>query len=201
MERLVWLDGIAEEARTYFPRPCAHGWDHTQRVRALALHIARAERADMMVVEAAALLHDIGRDLADEHGTPHAYESEHLARAILAAHQCPPSTAEAIAHAVRAHTWSGPEQARTLEAKVLQDADRLDAIGAVGVARAYTRAGELGRGIDHGAKHFEDKLSKLAEAMNTPTGRKLARDRHSFLRQFMQRLAEELAEAQEGQGA
>ncbi len=193
-ERPRWLEEVEQDALSYFSRPSAHGWDHVQRVRALALHIAQAEGADPVIVEAAALLHDIGREAAEARGTPHAVESEHLARAILAARKCPPTIAEAVAEAIRAHPWTGREPARTLEAQVLQDADRLDALGAVGVARTFVRAGELGRGIAHGAEHFAEKLCNLAEQMNTATARRIAAERDAFMRAFFDQLKRELAD-------
>ncbi|MEM2458581.1 MAG: phosphohydrolase, partial [Archaeoglobaceae archaeon] len=81
---------------------------------------------------------------------------------------------------------------KTLEAKVLSDADKLDAIGATGVARAFMVAGEKGRGVQETLRHFEEKLLKLKDLLYTDTAKSLAKRRHEFLVQFYEQIKREL---------
>ena len=125
-----------EEARSHYPAShAAHGFDHVLRVLALAERIAEAEGADMEIVRAAVLLHDVGRAEQRRTGICHARIGAARAREILSGH--PPERVEVVAEAIAAHRFRGDKMPRTLEAQVLYDADKLDAIGAIGVARAY----------------------------------------------------------------
>jgi uncharacterized protein len=181
------------------------------RVLALAERIGRAEGADLEVVRAAALLHDAGREQADAEGLDHAAFAADRAREILAGQ--PPAKVEAVAHAIAAHRFrTGPEPA-TLEAQVLFDADKLDAIGAVGVARAFAYGGAHGQRLwapvesvdvsrwteegddphHHTPVHeFVVKLSRLRERLFTPTGRSIAEERHAYLVAFFERFDAEV---------
>jgi len=129
-----------EEARQYYQgHESSHDFDHVLRVLALAERIARAEGGDLEVVRAAALLHDIGRAEEEATGGDHAAIGAARAREILAGH--PPEKVEAVVTAIASHRFrSGPPPA-TPEARALFDADKLDAMGAIGVARAFARAG------------------------------------------------------------
>ena len=192
-----------------------HDFDHVLRVLALARRIGRAEGADIAVVETAVLLHDIGR--ADEDHlahvrnaevADHALQAAERARQILAHLEPAPTPAfiEAVAHAIAAHRFRSAIAPQTLEAKVVFDADKLDAIGAIGVARAYAYGGMTGQklwgvvppdypggGPEHTPHHeFVYKLSRIVERMQTETGRAIARERHAFMQAFFERLAQEV---------
>jgi uncharacterized protein len=119
-----------------------HDFDHVLRVLALAERIGRAESADLAVVRTAALLHDIGESAgrADHH-----LRGAAMARELLAGQ--PAAFVDAVAHAIEAHRFRADPAPRTLEAQVLSDADKLDAIGAVGVARAFAYAGHRGTAL------------------------------------------------------
>ncbi len=119
-----------------------HDFDHVLRVTALAERIARAEGADMAVVRTAALLHDIGEsaDRANHH-----LIGAQRAREILPGQ--PAAFVDAVAHAIEAHRFRHDPQPVTLEAQVLSDADKLDAIGAIGIARAFAYAGAAGTAL------------------------------------------------------
>lgn len=204
-----------EEARAlYAENDPAHGFDHVLRVLALAERIAQAEGADLEIVHAAALLHDVGREEEARTGRCHAQLSAARAREVLRGH--PPERVEAVAEAIAAHRFREGTPPRTLEAQVLYDADKLDAIGAVGVARAYVCAGiygqriwgevpagyadrppEAGQGDGRDAAHtpvheFAFKLARLRETLFTPTGRRIAEERHRFMAAFFQRLEQEV---------
>ena len=202
---------IAEARRYYEGADAVHDFDHVLRVLALAERIGRVEGADLEVVRAAALLHDVGREQAEAGGLDHAAFAADRAREILA--RWPPAKVEAVAHAIASHRFrTGPEPA-TLEAQVLFDADKLDAIGAVGVARAFAYGGAHGQRLwapietvdvarwleegDDPAEHtpvheFVVKLSRLKERLFTPTGRAIAEERHAYMVAFFERLAAEV---------
>ncbi|RLI88667.1 MAG: phosphohydrolase [Archaeoglobales archaeon] len=167
--------------------PSSHDNGHVERVLKLALYIAEREGAEIEVVRKAAELHDIARDKPN-----HAIEGAKLAREILRREGYSEDFIEKVTHCIEAHSFSSGVKPRTLEAKVLSDADKLDAIGAIGVARAFLYSGEHGRSIEDTLKHFEEKLLKLKDLMETETGRRLAEKRHAFLVEFYERLKEEI---------
>ena len=200
-----------ETARSYYrDNDSAHGFDHVLRVLRLAERIGTHEDADPEIVRAAVLLHDIGRAEEERTGQCHAEIGAQRAREILRGN--PVDEIEAVAQAIRDHRFRDGREPHTLEGKVLHDADKLDAIGAVGIARAYAVAGangqhlwaevaesyvqrplETARADLHSEEHtpiheYHFKLSKLRERMYTDLGRQMAVDRHSFMEAFFQRL-------------
>jgi uncharacterized protein len=193
----------------------AHGWEHVQRVYHLALWLAEEERADRFVVGMAALMHDLGRATPHDptHHMPrhHADLSVELAREMLVAHRVPGEKQQAILHAIAAHSFSRNIEPQTLEACIVRDADRLDALGAIGILRlAITgtmRRNEQTRTYhpdDPFAQqhplddkrylidHFYTKLLKLGDTIITPSGRALARQRTAFVHAYLEQLRREL---------
>jgi len=165
----------------------SHDRDHVERVVKLAVYIARREGADVEVVKKSAELHDIARDKPN-----HAIESAKLAREILRKEGYDEEFIESVAHCIEAHSFSSGVEPKTLEAKVLSDADKLDAIGAIGIARAFIFSGEKGRSIEETLKHFEEKLLKLKDLLYTKTAKELAKERHEFLVKFYEQIKKEL---------
>ena len=163
----------------------SHDEGHVERVVRLAKYIAEREGADVEVVVTAAKLHDIARGEKN-----HAIKGAEIARKILSDRD--PEFVERVAHCIEAHSFSSGVEPETLEAKVLSDADKLDAIGAIGVARAFLYSGEKGRSIEETLEHFEEKLLKLGDCLYTETARKIAERRHEFMLEFYRRLKEEL---------
>ena len=160
-----------------------HDAEHTLRVYRSALKIAEHEPGcDMQIVALAALLHD-----ADDHKL---FETEDNAnaRAFLAENGVSEETVERICRVINAVSFSQNDGKApdTLEGMIVQDADRLDAMGAVGVARTFAYGGEHGRSLDESVQHFHDKLLKLKDLMNTETGRRMAEKRHAFLESFLE---------------
>jgi uncharacterized protein len=165
----------------------SHDRGHVKRVVRLVRYIAEREGADVEVVVTAAELHDIARGEPD-----HARRSAEKAREILRRKGYAEEFVERVAHCIEAHSFSSRVEPRTPEASILSDADKLDAMGAIGIARAFLYSGERGRSVEETLRHFEDKLLKLYDALRTKTGRELGRERHQFLVEFYQRLEAEL---------
>lgn len=187
----------------------SHDWDHTLRVYGLCERIGKAEGADMEVVKISAYLHDIGRSIQDNSSGRicHAAEGAKLAWGIVEPLSLSAFQKENIIHCIRSHRFRGNHEPRTLEAKVLFDADKLDSIGAVGVARAFLFAGEVGAKLhnpdisventrpyskeDTGYREFKLKLSRIKDRILTNEGRRLAKERHEFMETFFKRFLEE----------
>lgn len=201
---------IAEARRYYEGADAVHDFDHVLRVLALAERIAQAEGADLEIVRAAALLHDVGREQAEAQGLDHAEFAARRSREILAGQS--PEKVAAVVQAIAAHRFRAGPAPATLEAQVLFDADKLDAIGAIGVARAFAYGGAHGQRLwvppesvdlarwqasgddaDHTPVHeFVVKLSRLKECLFTPTGRAIAEERHAYMAAFYARLEAEV---------
>jgi len=180
----------------------SHGWDHTLRVYRLCERIGRAENADLGVLRAAALLHDIGR--REEDGCQgricHALRGAELARPLVNDLDMSPGQRDNILHCIRTHRYRGNQRPETLEAQVLFDADKLDSIGAVGVGRAFLFAGEVGARLhnpdadpslavtygpdDTGYREYIVKLQHIRDRILTSEGRRLAGQRHDFMVRF-----------------
>jgi len=187
-----------------------HGPDHTERVHKTALHIGRLMEARLDVLSAAALLHDIGRryETREQGEICHAEKGAELARDILEKLNFPQSFIDETAHCIEAHRYRGDRNPRTLEAKILYDADKLDSIGAVGIGRAFLFAGQTGARLhndtdvdildckpyskeDTAYREFKFKMSKIKDRMLTPEGKRLAEERHYFMEIFFERLERE----------
>ena len=165
-----------------------HDVSHTMRVYRNALAIAASEKkCDMEIVSLAALLHD-----ADDHKLFHTVNNAN-ARRFLKEHSVDPEKTERIINAINSVSFSQNrgKHPETPEGKIVQDADRLDAIGAVGIARTFAYGGEHGRSLDSSICHFHEKLLLLKDEMNTDTARELAEERHAFMLAFLKRYQEE----------
>ena len=187
----------------------SHDWEHTQRVCRLCWRIGPVEGAHMPSVIMAAYLHDIGRCAQDRSrgAVCHARVGAEMARPLLAGLPLPAAQRENIIHCIQAHRFRGPLRPRTIEARVLFDADKLDAIGAVGVARAYLFAGEVGARLhnaagcladtrpyspeDTGYREYRLKLCRIKDCILTLEGRKIAGQRHAFMEAFFERFIAE----------
>lgn len=165
-----------------------HDAEHSLRVYRNALRIAEGEPdCDMEIVALAALLHD-----ADDHKLFHT-ENNANARSFLTAQKVDPEKIERICEAINAVSFSQNRGKRpeTLEGKIVQDADRLDALGAIGIARTFAYGGEHGRSLDESVAHFHEKLLLLKNELNTETARRLAEPRHAFLEWFLEEFEKE----------
>ena len=187
------IERTREFARGFFEREGTHGFSHVERVFNLCMHIGREENADLEVLALSSLLHDIARPLEDSGKVEdHAVESARIARRFLKSLGYPEEKVEAVVHAIEAHRFSRGPEPRTLEAKILSDADKLDAIGAIGIARVFMYSGEHGRDIEASLRHFEEKILKLKDLMYTETAKRIAEERHNFTVEFIERIRREI---------
>lgn len=182
---------IHNYVRSVLNRPGSHGLDHVERVTVLCEVLGREEQADLRILLPAALLHDIARPREKECGLPHEQEGARIAGEYLASIGYDPARIPAIAAAIRTHRFRSAEKPVTLEARILSDADKLDALGAVGIARTFMRAGEHGTTMTDAIDHFHEKLLKLTDLMYTKTAQRMARERQAFLLSFLDRFREE----------
>lgn len=206
------IDDIRRHAQTAFTDASgSHDWQHSLRVHKLCLRIGPEEGADMVVLEAAAYLHDIGRASQDSSNGSvcHAAKGARIAEALITPMPLETGQKENIIHCIRAHRYRSDCAPQTIEARVLFDADKLDAIGAIGIARAYLFAGELGACLhnpdlapeeaepysvnDTGHREFVIKLCKIKGRMMTKLGCRIAQGRHDFMVAFFDRFLNEHA--------
>jgi uncharacterized protein len=204
-----------ETARNWYPGvDPVHGFDHILRVYRMAVRLAKIEGADLEIVRAAALLHDAQgsqTEGGEEGRQNHHHASSDFARQILESEGWPPDKIAAVQHCIRAHRFrDNTETPQSLEAKILFDADKLDVIGAVGVARTiafdvvvnqpiYTEpserflaTGEKEPGEPHSSYHeYIFKLSRIKDRLFTKTAQDLAVERHRFMDEYFERLGAE----------
>lgn len=203
-----------EQARVWYTGADAvHDFEHIQRVWVMAERLALAEGADLEIVRAAVLLHDAeGATPGNAEGrAAHHENSAEFAREVLLAEGWPEDRITAVQHCIRAHRFRGGEPPRTLEAQILFDADKLDVLGAIGVARVVAYAALAGEPLTaevsesfrarfekapnepHTPYHeFLFKLSRIKERLHTRTARALAEERHTYLSAFFERLHAEI---------
>lgn len=205
------LQRTAAYVRREFERDSSgHDWWHIHRVWKNALALCRYEKADVFTVELAALLHD----LDDWKLNPSADGRPLRAEAWLRQMEIDPAVAEHVREIITHLSFKGAgveNQISTLEGMIVQDADRLDAIGAVGIARAFAYGGHTERLLydpdvppqmhqsfeqykssqSATINHFYEKLLLLKERMNTPTARKIAAQRHAYMETFLEQFMKE----------
>lgn len=209
---------ILTEAKKYFiDARGSHDFDHVERVRQMALHIGKKEKAELEIVELAAILHDVSRKSQDEKNgeIDHSKHGAETARKILEKYKIPEKKISQIIHCIEAHRFRGNTKPKTIEAKVLFDADKLDSIGAIGIGRAFLFAGELKAKLhnsgmsdteilqtkeygkeDTAYREFLIKLRHIKSRMQTRTGKKLAKERHYFMVKFFTIMKKEIQAGQ-----
>lgn len=196
---------IGQQVQSKLAVECTgHDWYHVMRVHRLAKYIAEAEGANLLVVELAALLHDIAdwKFYGDEDAGPQ------QARTLLEIAEVNSTVVEEVCFIIKHMTFKGAsvrQVALSLEGQVVQDADRLDALGAIGIARAFAYGGCKGNMIydphinpeQHTSfeqykaggvttiNHFYEKLLLLKDRMNTATGKQLSMKRHAYMEEFL----------------
>jgi uncharacterized protein len=202
-----------EQARAWYPEnDPVHGFDHVLRVLAIADSLAADLGADQEIVRAAALLHDAAGAVPGPGSgrTQHERASAEFARVELERESWPEARIQAVQHCIRAHRYRGSEAPATLEARILFDADKLDVVGAFGVARTIAYAMQAGEptfaepsvsfrekgtaepGEPHSAYHeYLFKLRHVSDRLHTPGARRMAEGRRRVLEAFFEQLAAE----------
>lgn len=203
---LTLLAQVEQLVKTKFTdQEGSHDWFHIDRVRKNALLLQKTEGGDALLIELAALLHDFsdhkynGGDF--EAGSKAVYE-------LLLDQKASEQMAKEVAKIVAVVSYKGAlvrDEQTSLEGQIVRDADRLDAIGAIGIARAFSYGGSRSRALynpavaatlhqtkeayaadkGHTINHFYEKLLLLKDRMETPTARKIAAERHAFMESFL----------------
>ncbi len=165
-----------------------HGADHSLRVYNNALNIRKAYECNDLYVDLGALLHDV-----DDYKLFNNKNNEN-ARKFLIENDFDSEAIEDIIEIINSVSFTKNKgtKPKTLEASIVQDADRLDAIGAIGVARTFMYSGKNGRGIEDSLSHFDEKLLLLKDMMNTDEAKRLAEERDSFMKEFLSEINDEL---------
>jgi len=203
------LDSLKNEVKKRTENDSAHDFEHTIRVYKNAQKICKKEKANEKLVLSATLLHDvISYPKSDKRSKMSSIESAKKSKKILEKFDFSKDEITIISDAIRDHSFSQNKIPKTLEGQILQDADRLDALGAIGIARAFATGGSLKRpfyNIDDPfckrripddkiwtVDHFFQKLLKLESLMNTKSGKAEAKKRTRILKEFLNQLKQEL---------
>jgi len=199
------LEKIKGEASTYFSDISpSHDWLHVKRVANLAEELQKIEGGDQEILMLSVYLHDIGRAREDNGEIKdHAAWGAKKAGEILSNQGYNQDVIERVQHCIEAHRYSNNIEPKTVEAKILSDADNLDAIGATGIARTFSFSGEsqqpLARlenpkkeGRETTLNHVREKLLDLKDRMYTDKGLEIAENRHKFTENFVKQFEAEM---------
>ena len=208
MQNTIIENAIAYVKGKFEKEFTGHDYFHALRVYKMATHIAEREGADLEIVQLAALLHDVD----DRKISPGTYENQANAKSFLEKEGVSAEIIEWICRIIREISFGANDSSpSTLEGECVQDADRLDAIGAIGIARAFAYGGSHKRHMYHPdikpnpdmtkeeyvksesttINHFYEKLFKLTSLMNTQTAQEIAKARESFMRKFVEEFLDE----------
>lgn len=203
------LEKLREYVKKRLENDAAHDFEHVMRVLKNAIMIARKEKADIRTITAEVLLHDIvSYPKSDPRSKNSSLESAEESKKILKEHDFSQDEIKIIADAIRDHSFSRGVVPQTLEGKILQDADRLDALGAIGIARTFAVGGAENRPFYNNddpfcekrspddknwtLDHFYKKLLLLEKTINTETGKIEARKRIKIMKKFLDELKKEI---------
>ncbi|MEM1546523.1 MAG: HD domain-containing protein [Candidatus Methanomethylicia archaeon] len=183
-----------------------HDWHHVLRVFNLCIRIGSKLNIDLKALKIASLLHDIGLTYEIKLNVDHAVKSAQLAKEILGELGYSDIFINKVYSIILSHRYGVERSSELLEAKILQDADRLDAIGAIGIARAFAYGGARGALICNPEEeieeynpfkvkstiiHFYEKLLKIRDSLNTQEAKIIAEERHKFMEEFLKRFIKE----------
>lgn len=211
-DRKKVIQSIGEEIRSQFEHEgTGHDWYHIDRVRRIALEIQKEEGGDPYVVELAALLHDI----SDHKFNGGDFDlGANIAYQLMQKYNVEGQIREHVADIVKNVSFKGSgveDQMKSIEGRVVQDADRIDAIGAIGIARTFAYGGAVGQAIydpnispkenqsmesyvnerSHTINHFYEKLLLLKDRMHTRKGKSIAEERTRFMEAFLDQFYKE----------
>lgn len=211
---------IEAGAKKYFQKASGcHDWTHVERVRTLALKIGKKEKADLKVLELAALLHDICRheEMKSKGKVCHATRGAEEAQSILQKFGVDAKIIKQVVHCIISHRQRNNHQPDSIEAKVLFDADKLDTIGAMGISRNFIFAGYIGAFIkgkplysglekvhaknntdyvwtkdDSAILEYETHMKFVKDKLYTKEGKRIGKERHNYMKKFFERFWEEV---------
>ena len=203
------LELLKKDVKKILENDPAHDFEHIMRVYKNAQKICKKEKANEKLVLSAALLHDIvSYPKSDSRSKMSSIESAEKSKKILKKYDFNENEITIISDAIRDHSFSQQRIPKTIEGKILQDSDRLDALGAIGIARVFATGGSLKRhfyNIDDPfcekrksddktwtVDHFFQKLLKLESLMNTKSGKLEAKRRTTFLKEYLKQLKKEI---------
>ena len=206
---------IELEAKKFFVGASGcHDWSHIERVCNLAIAIGKKEKANLDILIVACLLHDIGRkeEMKSRGKFCHAEKGAEIANKILHKYKIDQKDIDNICHCIISHRYRNQNIPKTIEAKVLFDADKIDSIGAVGIGRDFLFAGYLGHSMytgnekkliklkkdqsytidDTAIMEYEYKLKNIKNKILTKIGKKFAKNRHDFMVDYFKRFWREV---------
>jgi len=202
-----FFERLRKKIQPYFEGGDGHGFDHVDRVCRMAENISEGEDVDMDVVRAAALLHDVARSREDEFDVCHAEEGAKMAADILREMDFPEEKIGKVVHAISVHRYSKGMKAESREAEILQDADRLDVLGAIILTRVFAKCGKDGTLIydpnvpvmdkyngstTTGINHLKEKSLRIVpDSFKTSRAREIARGRYDYVKGFIDRFEKE----------
>jgi len=203
------LENLRKQVKEKLENDVAHDFEHVDRVLKNAKMIAKKEKVDIRMMTAAVLLHDIvSYPKSDPRSKNSSIESAKKSKSILKKYNFTPGEIQTISDAIRDHSASRGVVPQTNVGKILQDADRLDALGAIGIARTFSVGGSEKRPFYNTADpfckrhspddkswtldHFYKKLLLLEKTMNTKTGKIEARKRLKIMKKFLEELKKEI---------
>ncbi|AKB27671.1 metal-dependent phosphohydrolase [Methanosarcina siciliae T4/M] len=203
------IEKTREFAATFHEgEPSSHDMSHITRVETLCREIQKEEGGDLLILRLAALLHDVGVIKEHEEGGDHAVYSAEIATEFLGRAGVEKKTVEAVAYCILTHRFSGGKSPEIIEARILQDADRLDALGAIGIFRSILSMGALRMlkhttGLDKGSskktvyindpvegfnEYMHYKPFKILDKLNTDTAKRIAEERLKIMRLYLEAL-------------
>ncbi len=206
------IENVKKEAKAFFvDSNGSHGWGHTERVLHVCMHIGKKEHADLEVLILSAILHDICKpeEIKSKGKICHATKAVVIAKEMLERYSLPKEKIGAITHCIETHRNRTNKKPQTLEAKILFDSDKLDALGAVGLGRLFMAASE-GNAKLHNDKNIDIEKTKdyseedtayrefyliqrkLPKKMYTTEAKKLASERIKFMEDFFARMNKEI---------
>jgi uncharacterized protein len=204
-----FYNNLIKKIKPYFEKTGGHNFDHTNRVYKNAIKISENENIDLDIVKTAALLHDIARLIEGKNNVKcHAKEGARMSKEILKKVGFPEEKIDSVSYAIRVHRYSKGIKPETKEAAILQDADRLDALGALTIARIFEFGGKNGRrsydpeedpeeeyisnGGHSSITHFHRKILKITpDKFHTKKAREIAKERYNFVKEFVKRYKKE----------
>ncbi len=191
---LSWCPKLVRFVETLLGWDEVHGFPHVARVLRNALELSRrySSKIDYEVLVASVLVHDVGRPFEKKLNENHAVISASIAPFILARCGFPREKIANVCRAVESHSFSLGIKPSSKEGVILSDADKLDAMGAIGIARALIEGYKTHRGLEGTIKHFDEKLLRLIDKLETREAREAGAEKHELMHKFIKMLVNEV---------